>query len=381
VTKKRHARAAAILSGYSWKGSRMEKIKMSDILPLLPIDRPPKGKSAYYIPCPHCDRRGRKQDKHLNINLIKDVFRCPMCGWNGGIFDLYAFYIGIPRDKVRTELIRKLRNGSSDINCEPPVENMKTSVPEITEVPVAGIEARNAAYSALLSLIELAPDHRTNLIQRGFSERAIMENGYRTTPMVGGKVIAKKIMESICSVEGVPGFSRGINSEWTFITNRRGILIPVRDIQGRIQGLQVRRDNIEKRKYRWVSSAGNDGGCGALSWLHLAGPVREHIILIEGPMKADLVYHLSGQSALAVPGVNALKYLEQALTDLIELGVNHVMTAFDMDLLKNPHVQNGYTELVSLLGRSNLRFGTYLWHPGYNGLDDYIWEFCLGKET
>ena len=24
-------------------------------------------------------------------------------------------------------------------------------------------------------------------------------------------------------------------------------------------------------------------------------------------------------------------------------------------------------------------FGTYLWAPDYNGLDDYIWEFCLNK--
>jgi hypothetical protein len=50
-----------------------------------------------------------------------------------------------------------------------------------------------------------------------------------------------------------------------------------------------------------------------------------------------------------------------------------------MDFLKNPHVQNGYAELTDLLGRMDLRFGTYLWHPAYNGLDDYVWECCLGR--
>jgi phage terminase large subunit GpA-like protein len=54
----------------------MEKFRMADILHLLPFETPPKGRSAFYVPCPHCDRRGRKKDKHLNINLIKDCFRC-----------------------------------------------------------------------------------------------------------------------------------------------------------------------------------------------------------------------------------------------------------------------------------------------------------------
>jgi hypothetical protein len=101
-------------------------------------------------------------------------------------------------------------------------------------------------------------------------------------------------------------------------------------------------------------------------------------MLIEGPLKADVVYHLTGQSALAIPGVNSLKHLEPALAELIGLGVRQAMIAFDMDFLSNPHVQNGYDELVSLLRRMNIRYGTYLWPPEYNGLDDYIWECCLG---
>jgi hypothetical protein len=141
---------------------------------------------------------------------------------------------------------------------------------------------------------------------------------------------------------------------------------------------------VNKRKYRWVSSAeikGGTGGCGAEGWAHIAGPAHECILLIEGPMKADIVHWLTGQTALAVPGVNALKHLERALTDLIEQGARQVMTAFDMDFLKNPHVQNGYAELTALLGRMNLRYGTYLWPPDYNGLDDYVRQFCLGEQA
>ena len=192
--------------------------------------------------------------------------------------------------------------------------------------------------------------------------------------------MAKQIQSNGYNLIGVPGFYTDSGGQWTFISIWRGILVPVRDIKGRIQGLQVRRDNHNKRKYRWVSSAEIDGGangCGAEGWIHLAGPVRERILLIEGPMKADIVHHLTGQTVLAIPGVNSLRHLEKALTELIGLGVRHITTAFDMDFLRNPHVQSGYAELVNLLGRMDLKFGTYLWHPDYNGLDDYIWEYCL----
>lgn len=80
------------------------RYQMTDILPLLPIPQPPNGKSAYNIPCPLCDRAGSRE-KHLNINLKRNVYRCPKCGqFQGGVFDLYAYYMGIPREKVLEDL-------------------------------------------------------------------------------------------------------------------------------------------------------------------------------------------------------------------------------------------------------------------------------------
>ena len=79
------------------------RYQMTDIIPLLPIPQPPFGKSSYNIPCPLCDRPGTR-DKHLNINLKRNVFRCPKCGqFEGGVFDLYAYYADVPRDKVLEE--------------------------------------------------------------------------------------------------------------------------------------------------------------------------------------------------------------------------------------------------------------------------------------
>ena len=69
----------------------------------LPI--PPAGKSSYNIPCPCCD--DKPKGKHLNINLRKDVFRCPRCGFAGGVLDLYAHYARIPRENALKELLSR----------------------------------------------------------------------------------------------------------------------------------------------------------------------------------------------------------------------------------------------------------------------------------
>ena len=233
----------------------METFHMADILPKLPLPAPPRDRSAYYVPCPKCDRSGRKKEKHLNISLTKDVFRCARCGWNGGIFDLYAYYTNTPRDKVRDELKRVL-GSDGPVSYNQSAGRAAYSVqPALFEPATADIEVRHSVYSMLLSMLSLAPDHMRNLISRGLLERAILENEYRTSPAVGGKHLAKQIQSKGLSLLGVPGFYTDSDGQWTFISMWRGILVPVRDTVGRIQGLQVRRDNQEKRKYRWVSSA------------------------------------------------------------------------------------------------------------------------------
>jgi len=348
----------------------MEIFHMADIIPLLPIPYPPQGKSSYYINCPNCDYGGK--NRHLNINLIKDVFRCPKCGFSGGVFDLYCRYTRYPRENVRDELMRILRGYSvkQQVSCNSVLYIKKES----DKLPASDIETRHKAYTMFLSMLPLSADHMRNLLSRGLSDQTIQDNEYKTTPVTYERELANRIISYGFRLSGVPGFYINNDGKWAFISNKRGFLIPVRDIKGRIQGLQIRRDNEKNRKYRWVSSNGMESGCGAEGWVHVAGQVSECVILTEGPLKADIIHHLTGQTVIAVPGVNSLKHLEKTLAGLIELGTQQVMTAFDMDFIQNHHVESGYQELINLLGRMNLRFGTYLWNPAFKGLDDYIQE-------
>lgn len=146
----------------------------------------------------------------------------------------------------------------------------KPKLPKVEESPLTGIEERHATYSALLKGLTLASDHRQNLLCRGLSEEEILRLGYKTTPVLGFSSLAKRLREAGLYLEGVPGFYKK-RGQWTIQFPGRGILIPVRDIAGRIQGLQIRLDNVEKRKFRWLSSAELEEGCGAKTWVHLAG--------------------------------------------------------------------------------------------------------------
>ena len=341
----------------------MEYFHMADIIPLIGLPPPPGGRSSYNIPCPCCEYEPGK--RHLNINLKKDVFRCPRCGFSGGIFDLYAYYARIPRENVREALIARL-----DVRGEIP----ELKMPEqnfLTESPLMDIDARSATYEALLDQLTLASDHRANLISRGLPLDALPRLGYKTTPAVGTAAIAKRLLADGHYLTGVPGFYRE-DVQWKFVHEARGILIPVRDFRGRIQGLQIRRDNVSRRKYRWVSSAGREDGCAAETWVHCAGEPAPEVILTEGALKADIVHALTGRTVIAVAGVNALNHLEPVLHELRSHGTEKIMTAYDMDFLTNPHVQSGYEHLAATLNRIGLRYGTYVWDPAHKGLDDFV---------
>lgn len=346
----------------------MEKIHITDLIPLLRLPYPKTGQSSYYVRCPCCDDDPKKQ--HLNINLHKDVFRCPRCGVSGGIFDLYSLYTGIPRNEAYKSISERLGIAESPQSILPRGMFVRNGEPD--EYPINDIEIRHATYTALLDRLSLSKDHEANLRARGLSESDIKRLGYRTTPVIGFRLLAKQLQSDGYYLSGVPGFYRDEKDTWCFAQEKRGILIPVRNRKGEIQGLQLRRDNVERRKFRWVSSAGMKDGCRAEGWIHISGTDFSKVILTEGPMKADVINALTGKTVLAVPGVNALSKLQETLRELRTLGLKEVKTAFDMDFSLNPHVQDGYNALLNMLDGMGFRFSILLWDPRYKGLDDYI---------
>lgn len=358
----------------------MEIFHIWDVVSVLGLPQAPYGRSDYYIQCPECDRGSK--GKHLNINLKRDVFRCPKCGVSGGMFDLYALFTGISRDSVRDAMIEAIGSPGSRkyIKHKNQVQSIRRNEDNYTESMLSSLETRDKAYRAFLSKLTLESDHRNNLRNRGLTDNEIESLGYRTLTSNGVTGISKCLNDNGVVLAGVPGFFMTKEDVWSFSHTKRGILVPVRNRYGKIQGMQLRLDDEEKRKYRWISSGSMNKGCKASGWTHLAGEPRDTILITEGPMKADIIHALSGLTVLAVPGVNALTELEKSLADLKECGTEMIMTAFDMDMATNPHVQKGYYNLLNLIDKMGFKFGTYLWDGRYKGLDDYIWEHLMHKK-
>ena len=361
----------------------MVEIHITDIIPLIGIPDPPNGRPVYNISCPCCDDNPRK--KHLNINLNKDVFCCPRCHFSGGVFDLYSHYSGVDRKHAREVLMEKL--GLKDSGPSYEGSNQKQERRTITrpilqeiELPLTDIDARHETYAALLGKLSLASDHRENLLSRGLTDEQIRTFGYKTMPVVGFSALAKQLQAEGYYLGGVPGFYHTKEGAWTFVQERRGILIPARDQDGKIQGLQIRLDKIKKGKFRWISSIGKQDGCKAEGWTHMIGNPKPTVLLTEGPLKADVIHYITGQTVIAVPGVNSLKHLKETLEYLQSQGTTKVMTCFDMDYLKNPHVLDGYYNLANILAEVGIEYGTYLWDPQFKGLDDYVWH-CRKQGT
>ena len=361
----------------------MVEIHITDIIPLIGIPDPPNGRPVYNVSCPCCDDNPRK--KHLNINLNKDVFCCPRCHFSGGVFDLYSHYSGVDRKHAREVLMEKL--GLKDSGPSYEGSNQKQERRTITrpilqeiELPLTDIDARHETYAALLGKLSLASDHRENLLSRGLTDEQIRTFGYKTMPVVGFSALAKQLQAEGYYLGGVPGFYHTKEGAWTFVQERRGILIPARDQDGKIQGLQIRLDKIKKGKFRWISSIGKQDGCKAEGWTHMIGNPKPTVLLTEGPLKADVIHYITGQSVIAVPGVNSLKHLKETLEYLQSQGTTKVMTCFDMDYLKNPHVRDGYYNLANILAEVGIEYGTYLWDPQFKGLDDYVWH-CRKQGT
>ena len=142
----------------------MEHIRMTDIIPLIDIPEPKYGRASYNVSCPCCDENPRK--KHLNINLEKDVVRCPRCGFAGGVFDLYAYYAGINRKNAREVLLARLNMDYGE-RLTPRGPKRSVIQPQMIECPITDIDTRHETYTALLDRLSLASDHRQNLLSRG----------------------------------------------------------------------------------------------------------------------------------------------------------------------------------------------------------------------
>jgi hypothetical protein len=159
---------------------------------------------------------------------------------------------------------------------------------------------------------------------------------------------------------------------WWSLAGAAGLLIPVRDLEGRIVALKVRADDPgDGPRYTWISSARYGGpGPGAPVHVPLHAGAREQVRVTEGELKADVATVLSGTLTLSIPGVG---HWAAVLPVLEGLHPRQVLLAFDSDWRRNAQVASRLTALAFALMRAGYVLFTEDWHhEPEKGIDDLL---------
>ena len=329
----------------------------------LVLDSRTLRRSEVEASCPFCGDHGRGK-YHLSLNTDTDQYRCNLCNAHGNSVTLYARLNGVSNKAAYRELMKDRKVY--------PMPQQPAS--QDTERQPLALEARHAAYSAMLEHLTLLDKHGENLLGRGLSEERIRQNQYRSMPETarGRRLLTELLRAQGYDLLGLPGF-RTYYGDWT-LCGPNGFLIPVRNRGGLIQGLKIRLDGEEdaRRKYRWLSSRGQPNGTRSYSWVHVTGDTtKKRAYLTEGPLKGDVASFLANNALfVCIGGVNALHGLKDTLLDL---GVTEAVEAMDMDQMQNEQVRNAVLAMRrEVQGIRGLKYSKYTWNPAYKGVDDYL---------
>ncbi len=333
----------------------------------LVIDSRTLRRSEVEASCPFCGDHGARK-YHLSLNTSTDQYRCNLCGAKGNSVSLYARINNVSNK----EAYQELKQGGNVYRFP------QQPTPQNTERQPLPLEARHAAYTAMLEHLTLLDRHGENLLGRGLSEERIRQNQYRSMPETerGRRLLAGLLRSQGHELLGLPGF-RTYYGDWT-LHGPNGFLIPVRNRDGLIQGLKIRLDDDRKRKYRWLSSRKMPNGTRSYSWVHVTGDTtRKRAYLTEGPLKGDVASFLAKNALfVCLGGVSALRGLKDTILDL---GVTEVVEAMDTDQMTNKDVLKAILKMRQELKTvQGLKYTKYTWNPAYKGVDDYLLSCAAG---
>jgi len=240
------------------------------------------------------------------------------------------------------------------------------------ESPRATVDERDLIYNMLLSELSLVDSHRENLRRRGLTDEQIADLNYKTLPSTGdGRLTAiRKLVNAGLDMTGVPGFY--VECGDVKLWGSSGILIPIRDLDSRIQAMQIRADNVnEGGKYRWISSSGKHLGCGSGSPIHVSHPeyYKSELWITEGALKSDIAAIKLNKCMLAVAGVGNWAGI---IPIVAKLNPAKVIISYDMDKTDNTAVRNHLDALTNSLLRKGFRTFEADWDATFKGIDDLV---------
>ena len=243
-----------------------------------------------------------------------------------------------------------------------------------TNQALAPVDRRNVVFTELLESLILSGRHSDDLMRRGLHDTFIANNLFASVPGESKAKIVCDAMASRFDLREVPGFFQQGNA-WRLAVGDwcAGYFVPVRDLAGRIQALQIRRDNGDSR-YVWLSSKEKLEGTTSGAPVHFAASHRLEqgsAIITEGALKSDVIAQYTESAVIGLAGVNS--YKPNFGMALKAAGVRAVRIAFDADWQKNSAVSKGLERLGLMLRDAGLKVSLLDWALNEGkGLDDLL---------
>ncbi len=326
---------------------------------------------------------GKNRERFVDVSIRNP---CPICGRTNHCTLTRDGELAMCRhnDVAPDGTPGKPRNGKLGMQWHYRLQpDHPTQAPRIDSPPtreVAPVDVRSEVYNALLDRLDLADDHRHALTDlyptgRGLPVENVLRFRHKTLrrdrPRVAGE-LARLFGDEVLAK--VPGFHLvkvpGKASYWN-IAGDYGLLIPSRDVQGRIERIHIRVDDSRpERKYIWLASTKFDGPHTESSChVPVHGDIDTSIVRItEGLLKADAAMVLDSEHilTLGIPGVDSWGF---ALPVLKELAVQKVRLAFDADFRTKANVALALRDCAKELVTQGYRCQFETW-DGAKGIDD-----------
>lgn len=295
----------------------------------------------YIFICPFCS--GQKKYPKLYVNGIKGVFICHHCHLEGSVTELWAMRCGVDTKTAYKQMV-------NSIPCEVKPIDLPLEKPRDEE-------KLHAVYSDFMKMLTLGPLHRHDLIRRGLPESKFGE--FRSLPE------DPKTRWNICRVldkkyglDDVPGFQQKTSQKgkpyWDCL--RSGMLIPTRNVKGRITGFQVRTGGDPK--YIWFAYSGQ-----TKAQCHII-PGKGVPWIIEGVLKSYVAHHFLNIPCIGIPGTNTWRTVP---VDLIRGG--EIVVAYDMEM--NEYTHKARDELIKHLEGQGFKVTVAGWNKNLGkGIDD-----------
>lgn len=327
-------------------------------------------------PCPICGG--------LRCMLFVGGETCSRCSGTGkwrGKFDCAACAATGKRKGgviCRREAGGKITGGGSYFSAESDWKPIVSTRPAFPSIPRASIERRHQAYSSLLETLPLHGYHADHLTTvRKLSEETIVRCQFASVPKrEDGDWLAQQFAQH-AELTGIPGFWKRFERWVMAFSGTAGFFVPIRNLSGQIEALQIRRDHGAP-KYLLFSSSNKPSGCNSGAPVHFARVGRDarSVIVTEGALKAEIVAERLRCPVIGLVGVGLFSdsfgvELRRELPPLQQVLIGFDQPEGEESDRARENVARQLDRLHESLRRAGLRSETMRW-SGAKGLDDYL---------